>query len=183
MNKIEEAKRICTEQLLVPFESYAVKLPNGDCAAYPDPASKLARMSKVEISKLTNEEFELLGRPWTIGYGSTFDEFGNLIKPNDVWTHDKAVKVKQITLDKFLSALLVHSPGLIQENPYKIAAVLSWVYNCGIGNYRVSTFRRKINEKEWEDAAKECVKWNKAAGKVLRGLTRRREAEAKLLLM
>lgn len=163
MSTLEEAKRICTEQLLVPFESYAVKLPNGDCAAYPDPGTG--------------------GLPITIGYGSTFDEFGNPIHMGDVWTHEKAIRVKQITLDKFLSALLVHSPGLVQENPYKIAAVLSWVYNCGIGNYRVSTFRRKINEKEWEDAAKECVKWNKANGKVLRGLTRRREAEAKLLLI
>lgn len=183
MSTLEEAKRICTEQLLVPFESYATKLSNGDCAAYPDPASKLAGMSKADISKLTNEEFELFGRPWTIGYGSTFDENGLPIRPGDIWTHDRAIRVKQITLDKFLSAMLVHSPGLIQENSYKIAAVLSWVYNCGIGNYRVSTFRRKINEKEWEDAAKECIKWNKAAGKVLRGLTRRREAEAKLLLM
>jgi len=72
-------------------------------------------------------------------------------------------------------------PGLKDEPPRRQAAVLSWAYNCGLGNLRISTFRKRINEKNWEEAALECLKWDKAAGRVLRGLTRRRQAESLLL--
>lgn len=162
MQDLELVKQLCIDQLLVPFEGYAKKLPNGDCMAYPDPGTG--------------------GAPYTIGYGSTYDENGTPVQPGDIWTHEKAVMVKAITLNKFLNALMGLSPSIFEENPEKIAAILSFIYNCGTGNYRVSTLKRKVNEKEWEDAASELLKWNKAAGRVLRGLTIRRQAEAKLLL-
>ena len=168
IGNIEDAKGLCIKYLLVPFESYAVKLPNGDCQAYPDPATKNDPVKQ--------------GKPWTIGYGSTFDERGIPVQPGDIWTHDRAIQVKEITLDKFMRSLISLSPELVYESPYKIAAVLSWIYNCGVRNYTISTFRRRVNEAEWEDAASECLKWNKANGRVLRGLTRRRKAEADFLL-
>ena len=70
------------------------------------------------------------------------------------------------------------SPRLVNEPPGRVAAVLSWVYNCGLGNYRISTFKKRVDAKDWAGAREECVKWNKAAGRVLLGLTRRRVAEA-----
>ena len=48
---IEDAIKICADALVKPFEGYAKRLPNGDCTAYPDPATG--------------------GDPWTIGYGCT----------------------------------------------------------------------------------------------------------------
>lgn len=84
-------------------------------------------------------------------------------------------------LQHFSAGLLKMSPGLAQEPPRRFAAVLSWVYNCGLGNYRISTFKKRIDAKDWEGAREECVKWNKAAGRVLPGLTRRRVAEAAFL--
>lgn len=162
MNKLEEVKAICVRLLLVPFEGYHKKLPDGSCMAYPDPATG--------------------GDPWTIGYGSTFDENGVRVKPGDIWSHDKALYVKSKVLDKFIAGIFALSPELAKENPYRIAAVLSWVYNCGLRNYKISTYKKKIDAKEWEEAAEQCLKWNKAAGKVMRGLTLRRQAEAKLLL-
>jgi lysozyme len=81
----------------------------------------------------------------------------------------------------FLNGLLKLSPTLANESPKRIAAVLSWVYNCGLGNYRISTFKKRIDAKDWAGAQVECRKWNKAAGRVLTGLTRRREVEALLL--
>lgn len=182
MNKLEEIKTICVKLLLVPFEGYARKLPDGSCEAYPDPASKLVRMSKEDRLTLSEKEIESLGQPWTIGYGSTYDENGVRVRPGEIWSHDKALYVKSKVLDKFLVDLFALSPGLSKENPYKIAAVLSWLYNCGTGNYRISTFKKKIDSKNWTEAAEQCLKWNKAQGKILRGLTLRREAEAKLLL-
>lgn len=163
MNTLDEAKKICVEQLLIPFESYAKRLPNGDCTAYPDPAGKN-------------------GLPITIGYGSTFDETGRPVKMGDVWTHEKAIRVKQIVLNGFIQDMLALSPRLILQHPRRIAAVLSWIYNCGVGNYRISTFRKRINDENWIEAAEQCLKWNKANGKVLRGLTRRRQAEALMIL-
>jgi lysozyme len=82
----------------------------------------------------------------------------------------------------FLNGLLKLSPSLANENPRRIAAVLSWVYNCGLGNYRISTFKKRIDAKDWSGAQVECRKWNKANGRVLRGLTVRREAEAAMLV-
>lgn len=167
--RLLEAKRICVTELLVPFESYAKKLPNGDCIAYPDPATKDDPVKK--------------GEPWTIGYGSTFDENGVKVKQGDVWTHQKALRVKEIVLNTFLLETLKLSPKLVLEPPRRIAAVLSWVYNCGVGNYRISTFRKKVNEGNWVEAAEQCKKWNKANGRVLRGLTIRRSTEAAFILM
>lgn len=182
MNKLEQAKRLCVETLLVPYEGYARKLSNGDCEAYPDPASPLFKLSKDERSKLTEVDYERLGQPWTIGFGSTYDEYGIRVRPGDIWTQDKAMQVKQKVLDKFLVGLLGLSPGLANEDIYRIAAVLSWVYNIGLGSYRISTFKKRIDAKDWEGAAEECLKWNKAQGKILKGLTKRRKHESLYLL-
>jgi len=80
-----------------------------------------------------------------------------------------------------MNGILKLSPKVAQENPKRIAAILSWVYNCGLGNYRISTFKKRIDAKDWVGAQEECKKWNKAAGRVLRGLTIRRNAEAVML--
>lgn len=160
--KLKEIKEVCTEKFLVPYESYAKKLPNGDCIAYPDPGPT--------------------GLPWTIGYGSTFDIDGSPIKEGDIWTHAKAIQVKSVVLDRFLNKLILYSPNLIDEPIYRIAGVLSWYYNLGEGNYSKSTFRKKIQEKDWMLAAVECLKWDKAQGKVLPGLTKRRQYEASQIL-
>ena len=162
MDKATEIKQVCTELLLVPFEGYHTKLANGSCTAYPDPGPN--------------------GLPVTIGYGSTYNEDGSLIQLGDVWTHAHSVYMKSIELNKALGNLMIYSPKLFNEPASRIAAVLSWIYNCGIGNYRVSTFKKKIDACEWEDAAEQCKKWDKAKGKVLRGLTRRRAAEANLII-
>jgi len=162
MDKFSEVKTICTELLLIPFESYARKLPDGSCIAYPDPGPT--------------------GLPITIGYGSTFDETGKPVEVGEIWSYEKAVRVKRTILNNFLIQLLQMSPSLATEPCERIAAVLSWCYNCGFGNYRISTFKKKIDKKDWLAASHECRKWNKAKGKILKGLTRRREAEAILIL-
>lgn len=158
----EEVKKICTEEFLIPFESYHKKLPNGDCQAYPDPGTG--------------------AEPYTIGYGSTFDELGVKVNQGDIWTHQKALRAKQAALNIFLSALLKLSPKLVLEPSRRVAAVLSFIYNCGARNYRISTFRKKVNEGNWQEAAEQTKLWNRANGKVMLGLTRRRQAEASAIL-
>jgi GH24 family phage-related lysozyme (muramidase) len=154
---VNEAIELATNVLIKPFEGYAKRLPNGDCCAYPDPATG--------------------GEPWTIGYGST----GRDIRQYTVWTKEQAEDALQEHVRYFTSGLVKLSPSLLQATPRRFAAVISWAYNCGLGNYRISTFKKRIDASNWEGAAIECVKWNKAAGRVLPGLTRRRQAEALMM--
>ena len=60
--------------------------------------------------------------------------------------------------------------------------MVSWVYNLGSGNFSSSTLLRKFNEGDHEGAAKEFPRWNKAGGKVLAGLTKRRNEEKAMFL-
>ena len=84
-------------------------------------------------------------------------------------------------IEYFVQGILKMSPSFAKALPRRQAAVTSWVYNCGLGNYRVSTFKKRVDAGDWEGAADQCLLWNKAAGRVLPGLTRRRAAEAALM--
>lgn len=145
---------LCRDVFVKPFEGCAKILPDGRVKAYPDPGTG--------------------GKPWTIGYGSTGPDIG----PDTIWTIDQCEKALEHHLVYFYVRTMELCPGLKGQPTARIAAVVSWAYNCGLGNLRISTFRKRINEQDWEQAADECLKWNKAAGRVLRGLTRRRQAEA-----
>lgn len=154
---MNEALEIAINVLIKPFEGYARKMPDGGCCAYPDPATG--------------------GDPWTIGYGST----GSDIRQHTVWTKEQAEDALQAHVRYFATALVKMSPKIVSASPRRIAAVISWVYNCGLGNYRISTFKRRIDASDWSGAAEECLKWNKAAGRVIPGLTRRRQAESMMM--
>lgn len=153
---ISDAIRISREALVKPFEGYGKRLPDGRCTAYPDPGSG--------------------AEPWTIGYGSTHG-----VRPGDVWTEAAAEAALDAELMQCATGLLKYSPGLLSAKDGQFAALISFAYNCGLGNYRISTLRKRVNAEDWAGAQTEIVKWNKAAGKVMRGLTRRRQAEAALL--
>jgi GH24 family phage-related lysozyme (muramidase) len=154
---ISDAIRIASDALVKPFEGYAKRLPNGWCQAYPDPGTG--------------------GDPWTIGWGCTGPE----VTPTTVWAQEQAQEALEKHLLYFASNLLKLSPALAKAEDRRFAAVISFAYNCGLGNYRVSTFKKRIDAQDWPGACEEIVKWNKAAGRVLPGLTRRRLAESALL--
>lgn len=156
--QIAEAISIAKEALCKPFEGYARRLPNGDCHAYPDPGTG--------------------AQPWTIGWGSTGPE----VKHDTVWTAQQAEASLDNHLLHFCAGILTMSPTLLQESPRRLAAIISFAYNCGLRNYRISTLKKRVDAKDWVGAREEIVKWNKAAGRVLLGLTRRRQAEAQLLI-
>lgn len=154
---IERAIVMSRELLVKPFEGYHKKLPDGGCKAYPDPG--------------TGRE------PWTIGWGST----GPHVKQDSVWTREQAERDLDCHLRHFAHGALGLSPGLLTQPTRRLAAIISFCYNCGLGNYKISTLRKRVNQDDWDSAYTEIQKWNKAAGRVLTGLTRRRLAEANLL--
>lgn len=67
-------------------------------------------------------------------------------------------------------------------SPKTHAALTSWTYNIGVGAMQKSTLVRLMNEGRMFEACNELPKWNKAGGKVLPGLIKRREAERALCL-
>ena len=81
-------------------------------------------------------------------------------------------------LDEFAEQVLNTVKISLDQN--ELDALTSWTYNLGVGNLQSSTLLKKLNSGDKNSVPSEMVRWNKAAGKVLAGLTRRREAEAKL---
>jgi lysozyme len=67
----------------------------------------------------------------------------------------------------------------ISQNQFD--ALASFAYNCGPRNLKSSTLLKKVNLNPNDPTIRaEFMKWNKGGGKVLAGLTKRRQAEADL---
>lgn len=66
----------------------------------------------------------------------------------------------------------------LYQNEYD--AYVSFAYNVGTGSFCKSTLVKKLNAQDYEGACKELLRWNRAGGKVLPGLTKRREQEYRL---
>lgn len=118
----------------------------------------------------------------TIGIGSTRYEDGKRVTLQDpAITPERAERLLQVTLVRdYLPGVLKASPGLLKY-PRKLAAILDFAYNCGAAQYRASTLRKRVDAEDWEGAVVEIKKWNKGGGRVLPGLTKRRNVGAKLL--
>ncbi|WFY32773.1 lysozyme [Citrobacter braakii] len=120
------------------------------------------------------------GAPWTIGYGWTHPVDGKPIKPG--------MTIKQETADRLLKTGLVsYENDVLKMTKVKLTqgqfdALVSFAYNVGSRALSTSTLLRKLNDGDVKGAADEFLRWNKAGGKVLNGLTRRREAERALFL-
>ena len=111
----------------------------------------------------------------TIGYGST----GSHVKEGMKITQPEADQLLSLDLVRFERAVisLANKPSQPQFD-----ALVSFAFNLGEGALRSSTLLKLHNQGLYIDAANQFTRWNKAAGRVLLGLTRRREAEKKLYL-
>lgn len=116
---------------------------------------------------------------FTIGYGSTFYEDGTKVKQGDVITQQRAEQLFDLIVDDFAQKVDALVKSNVSENNF--SALVSFTFNVGIGNFQRSTLLRKVNANP-KDATipAEFKKWVRANGEVLKGLVRRREAEAKL---
>ena len=110
---------------------------------------------------------------WTIGYGRTRN-----VKEGDVVNEKQAERDLLEELEEF--GYQVSSTVKVSLEQSQFDALTSWTYNLGVGNLQSSTLLKKLNSGDKNSVPSEMLRWNKAAGKVLAGLTRRREAEAKL---
>lgn len=117
---------------------------------------------------------------WTIGYGWTQPVDGKPIRAGMTIkqeTAERLLKTGLVSYESDVSRLV--KVGLTQG---QFDALVSFTYNLGARSLSTSTLLRKLNAGDYAGAADEFLRWNKAGGKVLNGLTRRREAELALFL-
>ena len=113
---------------------------------------------------------------WTIG-------FGHLCEPNHPpVTESEAECYLAEDLQKALRATLRYCPVLATEPEERLAAVVDFTFNLGAGRLQTSTLRRRVNQRDWLQAANELRRWIYGGGRPLPGLINRRNHEAALLL-
>ena len=141
-------------KLIQEFEGCHTAIGSGNFKAYPDPGS-------------TD------GRPWTIGWGST----GSDVKPGTVWTQAQCDARFKQDMQRYSDAVS-RAIGNAPTTQNQFDALVSFHYNTGA--IASATLTKKHVAGDFAGARAEFGRWNKNAGKVMRGLTRRREAEAAL---
>ena len=117
---------------------------------------------------------------WTIGYGWTQSVDGNPVAKGMVITQQKADDLLKQGVVQYENG--VNSLVKVQLNQNQLDALVDFAYNLGVNALKGSTLLKKLNTGDYAGAANEFTKWNKAGGKELAGLTRRREAEKSLFL-
>lgn len=145
--------------LIERFEGMARMIPGDMVEAYPDPGTG--------------------GEPWTIGIGSTTDEEGRPVRKGDVWTVERARKRFRLHLAEFgegVDRALAGKPATAAQK----AALVALAYNIGLSAFSRSTVLKRHRAGDYAGAANAFAMWNKAGGRELTGLTRRRAAEAEL---
>ena len=141
-------------KLIQSFEGCEKDRPDGQFQAYPDPGSAD-------------------GHPWTIGWGST----GPDVKPGTIWTQAACDARFRKDIQRYADQVS-KAIGTAKTSQNQFDALVSFHYNTGaIGT---ATLTKKHKAGDHAGAKAEFAKWNKNAGKVMKGLVRRRAAEAEL---
>lgn len=109
---------------------------------------------------------------WTIGYGHTLN-----VHPTDVITEGQASVLLQEELDEFAEKV---SKLVKKATQSQFDAIVSFAYNVGVAALASSTLLKKHNVGDYAEAQKQFLRWDKAAGKTLPGLTKRRIHESAL---
>jgi lysozyme len=139
--------------LLKEFEGFERRLSDGTAEAY----------------------FDNLGGVWTGPYGFTAG-----VKPGQVWTREEADDRLARELSNYVSAVVRNCT--IAPNENQLAAMVCLAWNIGVRGFERSSVLKAHNRGDFDAAAQAFGLWNQAGGKVGRGLTRRRAAEAALYL-
>ena len=113
------------------------------------------------------------GEPWTIGWGAT----GPCIGPGSVWTQQQCDARLESDVARHARDV-AFALGDAPTTQAQFDALVSFHYNTGA--IARSTLLRRHLAGDYRAAAEEFARWNRAGGRVLKGLVRRRAAEARL---
>ena len=123
------------------------------------------------------------GLPITIGYGSTYKADGTKFKLGDTITEQQANSILQyVVTEKAKAVSTLLGSTILSQNQFD--ALVDFAYNLGSDNLATSTLLKLIKANPNNPTIDaEFLKWNKAGGKVMAGLIRRRKAEAELYFL
>ena len=119
------------------------------------------------------EAYKCSAEVLTIGYGHTEN-----VNEGDTITQEKADKLLKSDIESF--EVYVNYSVMVELDQGQFDALVAWTFNLGVGNLRSSTMLQKLNNEDYTSVPSEMKRWNKAGGKTLDGLIRRRNAEALL---
>lgn len=114
----------------------------------------------------------------TIGVGHTSAAGAPVVAKGMVISKAEADEI--LTRDLGIFEAVVNRLVRVNLNQNQFDALVSFVFNLGEGNFSKSTLLRKLNAGDYAGASDQFAVWNRAGGKVLTGLTKRRRAEATL---
>jgi lysozyme len=109
---------------------------------------------------------------------------GHLIKkgeqfPNEITLEQAYELLKQ---DVKIAEASVNRQITAELEQHQFDALVSFTFNLGGGALQRSTLRQRLNRGDYTGAADEFLKWNKAGGRVIKGLVNRRSAERDVFL-
>ena len=119
------------------------------------------------------EAYKCAAGVWTIGYGHIKGVHEGMNITED--TANKMLMEELVEYENYIDQAVTVPLAQCQYD-----AMVSWVYNLGNGNLTSSTLLKVLNSGDYDGVPAQMMRWNKAGGKVLEGLTRRRQAEADL---
>ena len=131
----------------------------------------LSLIKKFEGCEL--EAYKCAANVLTIGYGSTKG-----VKEGDTITQEEADKLLLHEIEEYEGYVNDLVKVKLEQNQFD--SLVSWVFNLGPANLKASTMLKFLNAGDYHLIPSQIKRWNKAGGKVLEGLIRRREAEALL---
>lgn len=134
----------------------------------------LKLIKEFENCKLT-VYLDIVGVP-TVGYGTTGDD----VVLGDTWTLEEVETRLNQDLERFEGGVEDLVTVGINENQF--SALVCFAYNVGLAALKRSHLLEYVNEGKFSEASEQFERWNKASGKEVPGLTRRRLAEKSLFL-
>lgn len=133
----------------------------------------LAQQLIVEFEGIELEAYKCPAGVWTIGVGST----KNVKEGMKITMEEAMLRLSEDMQDAETCVNLAVKTHLTEGQR---AALISFVFNLGCGNFQSSTLLRVLNEGDYTRAANQFLRWDKVKGKVVAGLTRRRMAEKEM---
>jgi len=180
-------KQYLEENKLATFAA-ATALASGAMAAPPKPEALdilLGHTKQKEgFRPVAEPDKDTIEKPVVVGYGTTYTypDTGKPIKLGDTVTKEKAEELVRASYKK-MTPHMEKIPGWDEMNAGQQAGLMSFAYNVGPGFYGkkgYETISSKLRDKKWDEVPQAMSIYNRAGGKVLRGLVKRRAEEAEM---
>lgn len=160
--------------LVQKFEGCYSSVPNSSVLGKikPKPVSNLSDLGQVVYS------YRCSANVATIGWGNTRWADGEPVQDGDAITLEQANQLFDTEINEFAEGVARLIKTEVSQNMFD--ALVCFAFNVGLGNLKNSTLLKMVNAGQFDQCREQFMRWNKAGGKELPGLSRRRAAEADL---